>query len=92
MASGDQGASLPIDSPLDVNVLKEIAKKDLVDALNSVCLDSLQGHQSPHCSLKSGQWGQNSCFGCVSRRTTGSRNGGFFAEGNPPLNSVGTNN
>jgi len=43
MASGDQGTSLPSDSPLDVNVLKEIAKKDLVDALNSVRLDSLQG-------------------------------------------------
>lgn len=36
MASGDQGTSSPTDSALDVNILKEIAKKDLVDALNSV--------------------------------------------------------
>ena len=43
MASGDQGTSFPSDSPLDVNVLKEIAKKDLVDALNSVRFDPLQG-------------------------------------------------
>jgi len=42
MASGDQGTSSPSDLPLDMNVLKEIAKKDLVDALNSVSLDSLQ--------------------------------------------------
>jgi hypothetical protein len=28
----------PSDTPLDVNLLKEIARKALVDALNSVCL------------------------------------------------------
>ncbi|KAF8963846.1 ATP binding protein [Flammula alnicola] len=35
MPSGDQAASSSTDAPLDVNILKEIAKKDLVDALNS---------------------------------------------------------
>ena len=36
MATNDQTASLNADSPLDINILKEVAKKDLVDALNSV--------------------------------------------------------
>ncbi|CAA7268102.1 unnamed protein product [Cyclocybe aegerita] len=36
MSSGNQPASTTGNTPLDVNILKEIAKKDLVDALNSV--------------------------------------------------------
>lgn len=39
MPSGDNPTSgADVDAQLDVNVLKEIAKKDLVDALNSVSL------------------------------------------------------
>jgi len=36
MASGSQGVSESDDSRLNLNLLKEIARKDLVDALNSV--------------------------------------------------------
>jgi len=36
MAPGEQTTTASGDVPLDVNILKEIAKKDLVDALNSV--------------------------------------------------------
>lgn len=36
MPSGDVASSSSAGTPLDVNVLKEIAKKDLIDALNSV--------------------------------------------------------
>ena len=36
MAPGEQTTPASGDAPLDVNILKEIAKKDLVDALNSV--------------------------------------------------------
>jgi len=36
MAPGEQTTTASGDAPLDVNILKEIAKKDLVDALNSV--------------------------------------------------------
>lgn len=36
MPSGDPTSSSSADTLLDVNVLKEIAKKDLIDALNSV--------------------------------------------------------
>ena len=35
MATDDQ-TTLNGDVPLDINILKEVAKKDLVDALNSV--------------------------------------------------------
>lgn len=35
MATDDQ-TTLNGDAPLDINILKEVAKKDLVDALNSV--------------------------------------------------------
>ncbi|KAF8807938.1 Sec1-like protein [Phlegmacium glaucopus] len=36
MATDDQTTSLNADAPLDINILKEVAKKDLVDALNSI--------------------------------------------------------
>ena len=36
MATDDQTTSLNADTLLDINILKEVAKKDLVDALNSV--------------------------------------------------------
>lgn len=36
MATGNQGVSESDDSKLNLNLLKEIARKDLVDALNSV--------------------------------------------------------
>ena len=36
MATDDQTTPSNSDSPLNINVLKEVAKKDLVDALNSV--------------------------------------------------------
>ena len=36
MATGDQTTSSNSDAALDINILKEVAKKDLVDALNSV--------------------------------------------------------
>ena len=36
MATDDQKTSLNADAPLDINILKEVAKKDLVDALNSI--------------------------------------------------------
>ena len=36
MATDDQTTSLNSYALLDINILKEVAKKDLVDALNSV--------------------------------------------------------
>ena len=36
MATDDQTTSSNANAPLDINILKEVAKKDLVDALNSV--------------------------------------------------------
>ena len=36
MATDDQTTSVNVDAPLDINILKEVAKKDLVDALNSI--------------------------------------------------------
>ena len=32
----DDHTSLNADAPLDINILKEVAKKDLVEALNSI--------------------------------------------------------
>jgi hypothetical protein len=37
MSSDDQTSAQTNETSLDVNVLKEIGKKALVDALNSVC-------------------------------------------------------
>jgi len=36
MATDDQTTSLNVDATLDINILKEVAKKDLVDSLNSI--------------------------------------------------------
>jgi len=49
--------SQQVESLIDVNLLREIARKTLVDALNSVCVD--EHHSSRLLQRRLGQWNEN---------------------------------